>query len=188
MSRHDQEERGISTNGLVIGDGHRDRFGAGGISTLAKVFGALEARNLIDSLVDLTEDGFVLTDSFGTGIHGGSLCVVTVACQGWFPPSKTRAGWPLVNRDTRREENQKLFRGGNESLHDAAVNAGVAVVPFLCECADLDCLGRVEVAPGEWEAVAAKENHFLMIAGHRRSEGEEVVGQLGGYQIARKPS
>jgi hypothetical protein len=92
-----------------------------------------------------------------------------------------------VSRDTRREENQKLFRKGNESLHEAAVDAEVELMPFLCECADSDCMGRVEVGPSEWEAVAAKENHFLLIAGHQRSEGEEVVGSLREYEIAQKP-
>ena len=92
-----------------------------------------------------------------------------------------------MSRDTRREENQKLFRKGNESLHNAALDAELALVPFLCECADIDCMGVVDVAPNEWDAVAAKENHFLMIAGHQRSEGEEVVGSLREYEIALKP-
>jgi hypothetical protein len=94
-----------------------------------------------------------------------------------------------MNRDTRREENQKLFRHGNESLHDAAVDAGVETtsVPFLCECADEDCLGRVELTPSEWEVVTAEPNHYVMIAGHQRSEGEEVVGSVREYEIARKP-
>ena len=61
-----------------------------------------------------------------------------------------------MGRDTRREENQKLFRRGNESLHDAAVDSGYETepVPFLCECADEDCLGRVEVTPSQREVVA----------------------------------
>jgi hypothetical protein len=94
-----------------------------------------------------------------------------------------------VDRDPRREETQKLFRHGNESLHDAAVSAGVETtsVPFLCECADEDCLGRVELTPSEWEDVTAEPNHYVMIAGHQRSEGEEVVGSIREYEIARKP-
>jgi hypothetical protein len=94
-----------------------------------------------------------------------------------------------VDRDTRREENQKLFRGGNESLHDAAVAAGyqTELVPFLCECADEDCLGRVELTPSQWEVVAVAPNHYVMIAGHQRSEREEIVGSIREYEIARKP-
>jgi hypothetical protein len=93
-----------------------------------------------------------------------------------------------VDRDTRREENEKMFRHGNESLHDAAVEAGeTSPVPFLCECADVDCLGRVEVTTSQWEDVANVPNHYLMLAGHMRSEGEEVVGSIREYEITEKP-
>ena len=93
-----------------------------------------------------------------------------------------------VDRDTRREENQKTFRGGNAVLRDAAKKIGLKTdLPFMCECASIDCHGQVEVTTREWEAVAARPNHFLMIAGHQRSEGEEVVGSLRDYEIARKP-
>jgi hypothetical protein len=81
------------------------------------------------------------------------------------------------------------FRRANESFHDA-VQGRVQEsqrVPFLCECADDDCFGTVNVLPSEWEAVAAKPNHFLMEAGHQHSEGQEVVGSLREYEIAHKP-
>jgi hypothetical protein len=93
-----------------------------------------------------------------------------------------------VDRDIRREENEKMFRHGNEALHDAAVDAEeTSSVPFLCECADVNCLGRVNVTTAQWEMVANEPNRYLMIAGHLRSEGEEVVGSLREYEIAEKP-
>lgn len=60
-------------------------------------------------------------------------------------------------------------------------------VPFLCECAAESCLGTVEVRLTEWEAVASRLNHFIMVAGHQRSEGEQVVGSLGEYDVVEKP-
>jgi hypothetical protein len=92
-------------------------------------------------------------------------------------------------RDTRREENQKLFRLGNERLHDAVEDdvSETEPVPFLCECAAEWCDGRVEVRLSEWEVVSSEPNLYLMVVGHLRSEGEEVVGSLGGYQVVRKP-
>ena len=92
-------------------------------------------------------------------------------------------------RDSRREQNQLHFRKANERFLDAIEDGGRAPrrVPFLCECADDECLDRVEVADFEWEAVASQPNHFLMKAGHQRSEGEEVVGSVGEYDVARKP-
>ena len=95
----------------------------------------------------------------------------------------------MATRDTRREQNQMRFRRANEGLHDAVEDhvREAQRVPFLCECADDDCFGTVNVTHSEWEAVAAKPHHFLMEAGHQHSEGEEVVGSLRGYEIARKP-
>jgi len=95
----------------------------------------------------------------------------------------------VVDRDIRREENQKMFRGGNMALRDAAKKIGLAASPvaFMCECASVECRGQVEVTLREWEAIAARRNHFLMIADHERSEGDELVGSLREYEIARKP-
>jgi hypothetical protein len=92
-------------------------------------------------------------------------------------------------RETRREHNQLRFREANERLHDAVADHGRALrrVPFLCECADDDCADRVEVEIADWEAVASQPNQFLMVRGHQRSEGEEVIGTLGEYDVARKP-
>ena len=96
----------------------------------------------------------------------------------------------MTSRDTRREENQKLFRKGNERLHDLVENQvnDSTPVPFLCECAAEDCQGTVEVQLAEWQAVASRPNHYLMVAGHERSEGEQVVGSVGEYDEVQKPA
>jgi hypothetical protein len=94
----------------------------------------------------------------------------------------------MATREIRREENQKIFQH-DEWLHDATVAAGheTAPVPFLCECADENCLGRVELTPIQWEVVSAAPNHYVMIAGHPRNEADKVVGSIREYEIARKP-
>lgn len=81
------------------------------------------------------------------------------------------------------------FREANERFHDAVEDtpSPMQSVPFLCECADDDCMGRVEVTLSEWEDVASTPNRYLMEAGHQHSEGEEVVATLREYEIARKP-
>jgi hypothetical protein len=95
----------------------------------------------------------------------------------------------MAGRDTRREENQKLFRLGNERLSSAVGDRVPAAdaIPFLCECADEFCDGRVELRLEEWEAVVREHRHFVMVAGHPRSEGEIVVGSLDGYDVVQKP-
>jgi hypothetical protein len=81
------------------------------------------------------------------------------------------------------------FREANERFHDAVEDKSSPMqpVPFLCECADEDCMGRVEVTLTEWEDVASKPNQFLMEAGHQRIKGEQVVSVLRKYEVARKP-
>jgi len=91
--------------------------------------------------------------------------------------------------DTRREQNQKLFRFGNERLHDAVPDqlADDHRVPFLCECADEFCDGRVELRMEQWEGVVNEPQHYVMVSGHAKSEGEKIVGAIDGYEIVRKP-
>jgi hypothetical protein len=95
----------------------------------------------------------------------------------------------MAFRDAPRMRNQMRFREANARLHDAVQDGGREPrrVAFLCECADDDCVERVDVTLADWEAVASAHNHFLMIAGHQRSDDEEVVGSLGKFEIARKP-
>lgn len=95
----------------------------------------------------------------------------------------------MVSRDSRRERNQELFRLGKERPRDVVENQvpEESLVPFLCECADDYCVEKVSVTLEEWEAVASDPKNFLMLAGHQRSDGEQVVASLLHYEIARKP-
>jgi len=95
----------------------------------------------------------------------------------------------MSSRESRREENQRTFRRANEAFHNAVDDevADTRLVPFLCECADVDCFGKVNVTLSEWEVVTSRDNHFLMIAAHQRSAGEKVIGSLREYEVAEKP-
>jgi hypothetical protein len=95
----------------------------------------------------------------------------------------------MPTRNERREENQRQFQRLNQRLHDVVENQApdATPVPFLCECADERCMGRVDVSRAQWQAVAERPNHFLIIAGHPRTEGEEIVDTLGPYEIVEKP-
>lgn len=92
-------------------------------------------------------------------------------------------------RDERLEENQRAFREANERLQELAAAAGVrdgTIVPFLCECADEGCLGRVEVTIGEYEATHWHYDYFVILHGHPRMEGEEIIEQNDRYQVVQK--
>jgi hypothetical protein len=97
------------------------------------------------------------------------------------------ARWGLTTRPGNRLSFH--FRKANQRLLAAIKSRASAPrrLPFLCECADDACLESVDVEMIEWEAVASRHNHFLMVAGHQHSEGEEVVGRVGEYEVARKP-
>jgi hypothetical protein len=94
----------------------------------------------------------------------------------------------MPTRNERREENQRQFQRLNQRLHDVVESQApdATPVPFLCECADEHCMGRVEVSPDQWQAVAERPNYFLIMAGHPRTEGEEIMDTLGPYEIVEK--
>jgi hypothetical protein len=96
----------------------------------------------------------------------------------------------VSSRETPQEHAQLRFRRANEALLGAVERSGARAgqpVRFLCECASEDCVESVEASKDEWREVTAQHNHFLMRAGHQHSDGEEVVGHLGEYDITRKP-
>lgn len=91
-------------------------------------------------------------------------------------------------REDRLAENQKLFREANERLEGAVADdvSGDNRVPFICECADDRCLGRVELTLEEYGAVRLHDDRFVIVPGHPRLEDEEVVEEHPGYQVTRK--
>jgi hypothetical protein len=94
----------------------------------------------------------------------------------------------MESANSRREEIQRASRRANRRLRDIAQRRlpDAASVPFLCECAAEFCRGTVDVTVAEWDAVAAKANHFVMEAGHPLSEGENVVGSVRAFDVAEK--
>jgi hypothetical protein len=88
----------------------------------------------------------------------------------------------------RLAETQGLFKAANERL-EGAVEDSVSPeerIPFLCECVDEDCLGRVEMTLAEYSAVRARGNRFFMIPGHLIAEGEDVVETNPGFHVTEK--
>lgn len=94
-----------------------------------------------------------------------------------------------MDRNARLEENQETFRLANERLERVVAErlGGADRVPFLCECADETCMGRIDLTLEDYRAVRAHENYFVILVDHRRSAGEEVVARRDGYDITEKP-
>jgi hypothetical protein len=94
-----------------------------------------------------------------------------------------------MDRQARLKENQEVFRSANERLRNVVEEqvASAEPVPFLCECADEECMGRVELTLDEYRELRSHERHFVMLHDHARTDGEQVVAERHGYDITIKP-
>lgn len=94
----------------------------------------------------------------------------------------------MVGREERLTQAQALFRTANQRLRERAedlVEEG-ASIPFLCECADEACLGRVELTMAQYRGVRTGPNRYLILPGHPMIEREHVVEDNGHFQIVEK--
>jgi hypothetical protein len=94
----------------------------------------------------------------------------------------------MTTRDSNRAENQAISRSANERLQDVAgrtVKDGI-VIPFLCECAADDCMGRVEISIDEYFIAHLQRDRYVIVPGHPRIDGEMVVDDRGHYELVTK--
>jgi hypothetical protein len=96
----------------------------------------------------------------------------------------------MVPGEERRAQNQRRFRRANQRLQasvDGMVTDDVPI-PFLCECADADCVEPVRVTLGEYRNVRSDDARFLIVTGHPTVSGEAVVEDRGSYAVVVKSS
>ena len=93
----------------------------------------------------------------------------------------------MSSRHTRKEQNQRMFRAANERMQEliAGVPYGT-LIPFLCECADGECLGRIHIDASDYEGIHIDRDLYIVLRGHPTIDGEEVVGHEDGYDIVSK--
>lgn len=91
-------------------------------------------------------------------------------------------------REDKRVRNQELFRLANERLDERVRNLDVerAFIPFICECADEGCLGRVHLTADDYEDIRAKPNRYVIVPGHATIEGENVVEDNEHFHVVEK--
>jgi predicted metal-binding transcription factor (methanogenesis marker protein 9) len=93
----------------------------------------------------------------------------------------------LDSRDQRLAENQRAFRIGNERLRGAVeARGGGEPVPFLCECIDDTCMGRVDLTLEEYGGIRRHENRFVLLRDHPTLPGERIVQDDGFHQVVEK--
>jgi hypothetical protein len=91
-------------------------------------------------------------------------------------------------RARRVEKNEQAFRGYNERRQDFEKPALLAgePAPFVCECADEDCWGTLELTVDEFEASHDTEDHYSVLPGHVMPEFERVINRDDHYWVVEK--
>lgn len=97
-----------------------------------------------------------------------------------------------AERARRVKKNEQAFRAYNErreqfetqALPDEAVDE--ELIPFVCECADLDCHATVELTILEFEAAHKDADRFTVRPGHVLPEFEGVPEKHDRYWIVEK--
>ena len=93
-----------------------------------------------------------------------------------------------AERQRRVGENEALFRQVNEGLLESSggYSAVTGTVFVVCECGAADCVRRLEMTPGEYEALRAQATHFVIAHGHEQPDVETIVDETPRYAIVRK--
>jgi hypothetical protein len=95
----------------------------------------------------------------------------------------------MTERERRMVENEQLFRKANDRLHERIADdvAPEGRVPFLCECTNDTCMGRVELTLDEYARVRGGKNHFVLVPGHPMMERERLVSENERFWVVEKP-
>jgi hypothetical protein len=86
-------------------------------------------------------------------------------------------------------ENDARFRDANERIHELAADYGLdGLLPFICECADPQCVEIVRLERDDYRRVRSNPRWFLKVSGHERAEGPaaRVVSTHDGWVVAEK--
>jgi hypothetical protein len=91
-----------------------------------------------------------------------------------------------MDRKTRIEENEKLFREVNERVEQMQDSLQAAEPQWICECGDETCIEKLTVPLDAYHGVRAHDDWFLIKHGHETLEVETVVDQREGYVVVEK--
>jgi hypothetical protein len=92
----------------------------------------------------------------------------------------------MADRDGRLRENQRTFRAANERINDLAQVTDGERVPFLCECGEIACLGRIDASLSEFVVIHEDRTRYFILPGHMRVDGEEILTANDRYEIVEK--
>jgi hypothetical protein len=93
-----------------------------------------------------------------------------------------------TDRSERAARNEAVFRRVNERLEEvnAAFDSVLETAEFVCECADIACVDRIELTMQRYEAVRRVPTRFIVKPGHELADEERVVERHDGYLVVEK--
>lgn len=87
----------------------------------------------------------------------------------------------------RAARNEEVFRDVNERIEEGAEQHAVSgAQPFHCECSRASCFETIELTPADYEAIAHKRYHFVVIPGHEEPEIERIVERRTDVLVVEK--
>jgi hypothetical protein len=94
----------------------------------------------------------------------------------------------MTSEDPGGVASQHASRGANERFHMVLVERPLLdkLIPFLCECADADCLGRVEMSLADYGEIHVDRELFVIMRGHAMVNGERPVEARERFDIVKK--
>jgi hypothetical protein len=91
------------------------------------------------------------------------------------------------DRSARAAKNQALFRGANDRVKELnqAFNLVAPLGEWICECANVGCIERIEMSIGAYEEVRLHEVRFVVAPSdeHFWPDVERVIEHTDGYWV-----
>ena len=96
----------------------------------------------------------------------------------------------MEDEQARGRQSQGEFRYANTRLVQALDGSNAApdgqLIPFLCECADEMCLDSIRITVDRYESIHLDVRDYVILPGHLRIAGEEILEENGFYEVVKK--
>jgi hypothetical protein len=107
----------------------------------------------------------------------------------------------ITNAERRQIENEMIFRRINEKVGDdlGALDAmhiedgniqlirdEDLMLRFKCECSDENCIVRIPMMLGEYQAIHTNRDTFVVIPNHQVDPIEKVLKETSVYNVVKK--
>jgi hypothetical protein len=88
----------------------------------------------------------------------------------------------------RAARNEALFRRVNERVEEVnvAFEPILGDADFFCECVDVECMEKIRMTLGEYEALRSDPTQFVVKPGHVLPAEEVVVEERNDFLVVRK--